>query len=147
MRALVVAIFIGMISYPASACGVAGIDVFGTCKVADTAKDSIDAIVRQVKESQERFVRTTPGIADRAALEDFASSDPQVRAALADRYRNLLAAAEALDKADKKIPIPNYKLVGSFEFDESKTFHITLFRAVDGPLLRQPVLLPTVQSN
>jgi len=130
MKYIFLAILIVLNTGTAQACGILGWDWLGTCKIASEAKDAVDKAMAQVRQTQEYIVRSTPGLHDVADLNDLASSDPKVRQAAADRYRNLLAAAEGLNQAQAKIP--QWQLVASFDFDETKAFRIGITRAADG---------------
>jgi hypothetical protein len=130
MKYIFLAILIVLNPGIAQACGIMGWDWLGTCKIASEAKDAVDKAMAQVRQTQEYIVRSTPGLHDVADLNDLASSDPKVRQAAADRYRNLLAAAEGLNQAQAKIP--QWQLVASFDFDETKVFRIGITRAADG---------------
>ena len=117
------------ISSPSYAeCGWLG-KLIGSCQLGDDAKDAVDKLNTQVQQTQEFLVRNTPGLSETAAINDLASSDPSVRKAAAARYRNLLAAAESLDNKDSEIQ--PYVLSVSYEFDDTKTFHIDKIRSAD----------------
>jgi hypothetical protein len=102
----------------------------GACELGETALKAVDKLTDQVQKSQDLFDRTVPGLRESVDLDALGSSDPKVRAAAAERYRNLAAAAEALNKDGTKLP--GYRLVVSYEFDTSKTFHSAIQKALDG---------------
>ncbi|MBV8893878.1 hypothetical protein [Bradyrhizobium sp.] len=130
MKNLLPAIAIVLSTAPAQACGIFGIDWLGTCKIASDAKAAVDEAMQQVRQTQDYVVHNTPGLHDVADLNELASSDPKVRKAVIDRYRNLLAAAEGVDQAETKIPV--YKLAISYDFDATKVFRANHVRWTDG---------------
>jgi hypothetical protein len=123
-------IALGAMTSPSFACGVFGWDPLGACAIAEDALKATEQITKQIRQTQEYVVRNTPGLSETAALNDLASPDPEVRRAAATRYRNLLAAAQALDNRDDTIP--KYVLSVSYRFDEHRPFHIDKVRSADG---------------
>ena len=113
----------------AEACGLFGMDWLGTCKAGEDAKKAVEMALQQVRETQKYLVESTPGLHDVAELNKLASSDPKVRQEVIDRYANLLAAAQGASKLDK---LPNFQLVASFDFDQTKVFHVDFTRTADG---------------
>jgi hypothetical protein len=88
------------------------------------ALESVQVLTKQIQDTQDLLNRTVPGLRESTELNDLSSSDPKIRAAAAERYRQLANAADAIGAGGTKLPA--YKLAVSFDFDTDTKKHSTL---------------------